>query len=114
MKSQKALQEFLKAKKADGWKMHHRDAAHAGWEYIMDMTCTNDGYDIKRLNGSSGQSEAYDMAASSVEERPWRGLKDQEACADYIYDGMVAAMKWVREQSLDKLTEASEELGLNE
>lgn len=102
--SEKALKEFLRAKQINGWKLGERRAAQAGFEYVLDMCHTATGYDIKGMHGSNGESEAYDMAASTVEERPWKGKKDQERVADYIYDGMTAALKFVREQMLIKST----------
>lgn len=93
-KSQAALKAMLLDIKS--WPKHQRDAAQAGWEYVLDQCCTKDGYDIKGMHGSRGEDEAMDMATATVEERPWK-KRDREAAADYIHHGMLAAIKFVKE-----------------
>lgn len=99
-RSEAAEKAFVKDLKARKWKKREIDAALGGWEWVLDNTChhTDDRYDIKQLQ-SSGQDEAYDMADSLVQfgDDRWKP-REKEAAADYIYEGIVAAKKFVRSE----------------
>lgn len=83
---QKARREWIKQMRKDGRKKHQIDAAEAGWEWAFDT-----GFD----RAEDDSDAARDLADCFMDDdgKKWRRQGGKEACADYVYDGIVAARK---------------------
>lgn len=93
-KSEKALKEFKKQWRANGYKPKEVQAVLGGWEWAMEQMHDHktDRYEISRLDGD-GSDAAMDMSRGYDELTE----NQQDAMADTIYNGICAARTYVRE-----------------